>query len=170
MTLQVWQLAQVFGCRCILGFAAPIQGALHGYKDVNTTFVMTLISYWVIGLPVDLCIGSIHVTWWVWILDWMDCRTCCRCYYLVWTIGDCTEKSGSTGFEYGIRENQPFRGWFFVEFLEFCLKITSYGRYFDSMADRLLSMVIILCLWLLAVYPIISFKNLISSPCEKSLS
>ncbi|MEH7226009.1 MATE family efflux transporter [Bacillus sp. JJ1566] len=32
--------------------AAPIQGALRGYKDVNTTFVMTLISYWVIGLPV----------------------------------------------------------------------------------------------------------------------
>lgn len=31
---------------------APIQGALRGYKDVNTAFVMSLISYWVIGLPV----------------------------------------------------------------------------------------------------------------------
>ena len=31
--------------------AAPIQGALRGYKDVNVTFVMSLISYWVIGLP-----------------------------------------------------------------------------------------------------------------------
>lgn len=31
--------------------AAPIQGALRGYKDVNITFIMTLISYWVIGLP-----------------------------------------------------------------------------------------------------------------------
>ncbi|MBU8878898.1 MATE family efflux transporter [Bacillus sp. FJAT-29790] len=30
---------------------APIQGALRGYKDVNVTFVMSLISYWVIGLP-----------------------------------------------------------------------------------------------------------------------
>ncbi|MBA2875383.1 MATE family efflux transporter [Thermaerobacillus caldiproteolyticus] len=31
--------------------AAPIQGALRGYKDVNATFVAALISYWVIGLP-----------------------------------------------------------------------------------------------------------------------
>ncbi|KAB7709002.1 MATE family efflux transporter [Bacillus aerolatus] len=30
---------------------APVQGALRGYKDVNTTFFMTLVSYWVIGLP-----------------------------------------------------------------------------------------------------------------------
>ncbi|MGA9287664.1 MAG: MATE family efflux transporter [Anaerobacillus sp.] len=31
--------------------AAPIQGALRGYKDVNVTLVMSLIAYWVIGLP-----------------------------------------------------------------------------------------------------------------------
>ncbi|MED4056645.1 MATE family efflux transporter [Niallia taxi] len=30
---------------------APVQGALRGYKDVNITLIMTLISYWVIGLP-----------------------------------------------------------------------------------------------------------------------
>jgi multidrug resistance protein, MATE family len=30
---------------------APVQGALRGYKDVNVTFIMALISYWVIGLP-----------------------------------------------------------------------------------------------------------------------
>jgi multidrug resistance protein, MATE family len=30
---------------------APVQGALRGYKDVNITFMMALISYWVIGLP-----------------------------------------------------------------------------------------------------------------------
>lgn len=30
---------------------APVQGALRGYKDVNITFIMALISYWVIGLP-----------------------------------------------------------------------------------------------------------------------
>jgi len=29
-----------------------VQGALRGYKDVNITFIMALISYWVIGLPV----------------------------------------------------------------------------------------------------------------------
>lgn len=33
------------------GVAAPIQGILRGYKDVNITFWMALISYWVIGLP-----------------------------------------------------------------------------------------------------------------------
>lgn len=31
---------------------APIQGALRGYKDVNTTFWVGLLSLWVIGLPV----------------------------------------------------------------------------------------------------------------------
>lgn len=31
--------------------AAPIQGALRGYKDVNVTLLLALISYWVIGLP-----------------------------------------------------------------------------------------------------------------------
>ncbi|MDX8291649.1 MATE family efflux transporter [Metabacillus indicus] len=31
--------------------AAPIQGALRGYKDVNVTLLMALVSYWVIGLP-----------------------------------------------------------------------------------------------------------------------
>jgi multidrug resistance protein, MATE family len=31
---------------------APVQGALRGYKDVMITFIMAIISYWVIGLPV----------------------------------------------------------------------------------------------------------------------
>ncbi|GGA85744.1 MATE family efflux transporter [Ornithinibacillus halotolerans] len=39
----VYQLADAFG--------APIQGALRGYKDVNMTLIIALISYWVIGLP-----------------------------------------------------------------------------------------------------------------------
>lgn len=30
---------------------APIQGALRGYKDVNATFIMAIISFWVVGLP-----------------------------------------------------------------------------------------------------------------------
>lgn len=38
-----FQLADAFG--------APIQGALRGYKDVNVTLVIALISFWVIGLP-----------------------------------------------------------------------------------------------------------------------
>lgn len=32
--------------------AAPNQGALRGYKDVNITLILSLVSYWVIGLPV----------------------------------------------------------------------------------------------------------------------
>jgi len=31
---------------------APVQGALRGYKDVNMTFVMAIVSYWVLGLPI----------------------------------------------------------------------------------------------------------------------
>jgi MATE family multidrug resistance protein len=30
---------------------APIQGALRGYKDVNITLILSLISFWIIGLP-----------------------------------------------------------------------------------------------------------------------
>ncbi|MCT2535795.1 MATE family efflux transporter [Aquibacillus koreensis] len=32
-------------------FGAPLQGVLRGYKDVNITFWMSLVSYWLIGLP-----------------------------------------------------------------------------------------------------------------------
>src|SRR5690625_2519640 len=39
----VFQLADAFG--------APIQGALRGYKDVNTTLIIAFVSYWLIGLP-----------------------------------------------------------------------------------------------------------------------
>ncbi|GIO21587.1 MATE family efflux transporter [Oceanobacillus sp. J11TS1] len=38
-----YQLADAIG--------APIQGALRGYKDVNVTLILALISYWAIGLP-----------------------------------------------------------------------------------------------------------------------
>ncbi|TCP31519.1 MATE family multidrug resistance protein [Scopulibacillus darangshiensis] len=38
--------------------AAPIQGALRGYKDVNVTFIMALISYWVIGLPLGYILAN----------------------------------------------------------------------------------------------------------------
>ena len=40
--------------------AAPIQGALRGYKDVGVTFVVALISYWVVGLPVGYLLA--HTT------------------------------------------------------------------------------------------------------------
>ena len=38
-----YQLADAFG--------APIQGILRGYKDVDVAFWMSLVSYWLIGLP-----------------------------------------------------------------------------------------------------------------------
>jgi multidrug resistance protein, MATE family len=38
--------------------AAPIQGALRGYKDVNITFMMALVSYWVIGLPAGYLLAN----------------------------------------------------------------------------------------------------------------
>ncbi|MGG1959788.1 MATE family efflux transporter [Bacillus pumilus] len=38
--------------------AAPIQGALRGYKDVNYTLISAFVSYWVIGLPSGYLIGT----------------------------------------------------------------------------------------------------------------
>ena len=31
--------------------ATPVQGCLRGYKDVRITFIMAMVSYWVLGLP-----------------------------------------------------------------------------------------------------------------------
>ncbi|TLS35460.1 MATE family efflux transporter [Pseudalkalibacillus caeni] len=38
--------------------AAPIQGALRGYKDVNVTLIMALVSYWVVGLPIGYMLAN----------------------------------------------------------------------------------------------------------------
>lgn len=38
--------------------AAPIQGVLRGYKDVNVIFIMALISYWAIGLPLGYYLAN----------------------------------------------------------------------------------------------------------------
>lgn len=43
----IYQFADAFG--------APIQGALRGYKDVNMTLLIALVSYWGIGLPPAGC-------------------------------------------------------------------------------------------------------------------
>lgn len=37
---------------------APVQGALRGYKDVKITFIMAIISYWVIGLPLGYYLAT----------------------------------------------------------------------------------------------------------------
>lgn len=41
--------------------AAPIQGALRGYKDVTATFLIALLSYWAIGLPVGYLLAEYSV-------------------------------------------------------------------------------------------------------------
>lgn len=36
---------------------APIQGALRGYKDVTMTFVVGVISFWLLGLPIGMALA-----------------------------------------------------------------------------------------------------------------
>lgn len=38
--------------------AAPVQGVLRGFKDVNVTLVIAIISYWVIGLPLGYVLAT----------------------------------------------------------------------------------------------------------------
>ena len=38
--------------------AAPIQGSLRGYKDVNVTLFLALFSYWVLGLPIGYYLAT----------------------------------------------------------------------------------------------------------------
>ncbi|KEK23650.1 MATE family efflux transporter [Bacillus gaemokensis] len=42
--------------------ATPVQGALRGYKDVNVALIMTLIAYWVIGLPLGYILAT-YTSW-----------------------------------------------------------------------------------------------------------
>jgi MATE family multidrug resistance protein len=46
----------IYGCLFIMGdaVAAPIQGILRGYKDVNAPFYSSLIAYWGICFPLGL--------------------------------------------------------------------------------------------------------------------
>ncbi len=59
---QVILLAQHFLLYAIFfqisdAIATPTQGALRGYKDVNSAFLITFLAYWVIGLPVGYMIA-----------------------------------------------------------------------------------------------------------------
>ncbi len=49
--------------------AAPTQGALRGFKDVNVTFLLTIAAYWIIGLPLGFYLERYTVLgpdgyWW----------------------------------------------------------------------------------------------------------
>lgn len=61
--LDVLRLTQHFLMYSILflisdAVAAPIQGVLRGYKDVTVPFVVALVSYWVIGLPLGYVLAQ----------------------------------------------------------------------------------------------------------------
>ncbi|PAV29807.1 MATE family efflux transporter [Virgibacillus profundi] len=64
-----FQLADAFG--------APIQGALRGYKDVNVTFIIALVSYWIIGLPTGWLLANYTALepfgYWVGIIVGLSC-------------------------------------------------------------------------------------------------
>ncbi|GAB3060870.1 MATE family efflux transporter [Virgibacillus ainsalahensis] len=64
-----YQLADAFG--------APIQGALRGYKDVNMTLVIALVSYWIIGLPTGWLLANYTALepfgYWVGIITGLSC-------------------------------------------------------------------------------------------------
>ncbi|AXI08661.1 MATE family efflux transporter [Oceanobacillus zhaokaii] len=64
-----YQLADAFG--------APIQGALRGYKDVNMTLVIALVSYWLIGLPTGWILANYTALepfgYWVGIITGLSC-------------------------------------------------------------------------------------------------
>lgn len=60
---EVLRLTQHFLMYSILflisdAIAAPIQGILRGYKDVTITFIVALVSYWVIGLPLGFALAQ----------------------------------------------------------------------------------------------------------------
>jgi len=61
--IDVLKLAQEFLLYAIFfqlsdAIAAPIQGSLRGYKDVKMTFVLAVISYWIVGLPLGYILAN----------------------------------------------------------------------------------------------------------------
>ena len=56
LTIQFFVFAALFQLSDAV--QAPVQGSLRGYKDVNVTFVMAIISYWVIGLPIGYLLSK----------------------------------------------------------------------------------------------------------------
>jgi len=40
------------------GVSAPLQGTLRGYKDVKITFILAVVSYWIIGLPTGYALAN----------------------------------------------------------------------------------------------------------------
>lgn len=67
---------------------APVQGSLRGYKDVNVTFIMSLISYWIIGLPFGYYLAN-YTSWgaygyWIGLITGLAVGAICLCSRLVY--------------------------------------------------------------------------------------
>lgn len=56
LTIQFFFFAALFQLSDAI--QAPVQGALRGYKDVTITFIMSIVSYWVIGLPTGYILAN----------------------------------------------------------------------------------------------------------------
>ncbi len=60
---QVFELIKTFLIYAIFfqlsdAIAAPIQGTLRGYKDVKVTFLIAMMSYWFIGMPIGYSLAK----------------------------------------------------------------------------------------------------------------
>ncbi|MEI4768227.1 MATE family efflux transporter [Psychrobacillus sp. FJAT-51614] len=56
LTIQFFIFAALFQLSDAI--QAPVQGALRGYKDVTVTFIMAIVSYWIIGLPTGYILAN----------------------------------------------------------------------------------------------------------------
>ncbi|MDQ0197691.1 MATE family efflux transporter [Neobacillus ginsengisoli] len=67
---------------------APVQGALRGYKDVNITFLASLISYWIIGLPLGYLMASYTSLgafgYWIGLIAGLAVGAICLLSRLIW--------------------------------------------------------------------------------------
>lgn len=66
---------------------APVQGALRGYKDVNVTFLMSLVSYWAIGLPFGYYLAN-YTSWeafgyWIGLITGLTAGAITLTYHLI---------------------------------------------------------------------------------------
>lgn len=66
---------------------APIQGALRGYKDVNITFIMSFVSYWIIGLPLGYVLANFTSSgpfgYWIGLISGLAVGAFCLSFRLV---------------------------------------------------------------------------------------
>lgn len=73
--LPLFILAAVF--QLADGIQAGAMNMLRGIKDVNWSSGLSIISYWVISLPLSLCIGGLAELAGIWHLDWVHGRVVC---------------------------------------------------------------------------------------------